>query len=747
MIPPERRIPRALFLVLAAFILLGIIYSSTTPLFEAPDEQWHFAFVRYVAQGKGLPVQSLPLQHLARQEGSQPPLYYLVAAALTFWVNTPDFPEIVWDNPHYGYNVPGIVNDNKNLFIHTSLESFPYQNTALALHLARALSILLGAVAVFFTFRLTQTLLKDTHFSDGTLVPTDDLAVAAAAIVAFTPQFIFISSAVSNDSTIAALTAVALWLLLRLLRSTPRLRDIIILGIVVGSASLAKVSGLALLPFALVVLVWVERKNPKKLIRDVVVLTGSTGLVAGWWYARNLNLYGELTGTTQMLQIFGARTSPLTIQQLWVQLNEVWQTFWLGFGWGNIRAQSTVYDILAIFFIIAAIGLLLALLKRGPMSGLQLGNPAPFLILASWVLVVFISLLRWMMVTQAPHGRLLFPALPAVAPLLVVGWMHWVPGRLQSRAAQLIAVAVSIPAFLAPFLILAPAYAYPQNLTLTDVEKISRRVEITYDDRIKLLAYSVMPHPAQPHDALQLDLYWQALAPMDHDYSINIAALDPETKVIGSRDSYHGHGMLPTRLMSPGQVFHDVYWLPVQTNPLSPTLGYVQVSLYTRKDGNTLSATDPAGNEITPILGRFKILPTHPAVVNPARTVRYQFGDSIALEGYDLQSSGPLRVNLYWRALAPVPLDYTVSLQLLDADGQVIATGDGQPANGMNPTSSWVPREQVFDSHEFKDSTDGGRARAVRVGLYRNETGDRVSIRDAENKDLGNYIVLPIVPP
>ena len=224
MIPRERHIPRALFLVLAAFILLGVIYSSTIPLFEAPDEQWHFAFVRYVAQGNGLPVQSLPLQHLARQEGSQPPLYYLVAAALTFWVNTPDFPEIVWDNPHYGYNVPGIVNDNKNLFIHTSLESFPYQNTSLALHLARALSILLGALAVFFTFRITRTLLEDTRFSDGTPVPGDNLAVAAAAIVAFTPQFIFISSAVSNDSTIAALTALALWLLLRLLHSTPRLQ-------------------------------------------------------------------------------------------------------------------------------------------------------------------------------------------------------------------------------------------------------------------------------------------------------------------------------------------------------------------------------------------------------------------------------------------------------------------------------------------------------------------------------------------
>ena len=503
-------------------------------------------------------------------------------------------------------------------------------------------------------------------------------------------------------------------------------------------------SGLALLPFALVVLLWVGRKNLKWLLRDVIALIGSFGLVAGWWYARNIFLYGELTGTTQMLQIFGARSSPLTLEQLWVQLNEVWQTFWLGFGWGNIRAQPVIYQVLAVFFMIAAIGLALGLLRRGPKSSLQLGDPAPFLLLASWVLIVLISLLRWMTVTQAPHGRLLFPALPALAPLLIVGWMHWVPSRVQSRAAQLIAVAVFIPAFFAPFLVLAPAYVYPQYLTLADAEKIPGRVEITFGDRIKLLAYSVTPHPAQPHDALQLDLYWQALAPMEQDYSINIAALDSETNVIGSRDSYHGHGMLPTRLMSQGQIFHDTYWVPVQTRPLSPTLGYIQVSLYSREGGNTLTATDSAGNEITPILGRFKLLPSHPVSVTPPHVSHFQFGDSIALEGYDIQSSNPLQVNLYWRARASVPLNYTVSLQLLDADGQVIGTGDAQPAKGMNPTSSWVPNEQVFDSHEFVGLADSGRGKALRVGLYRNETGERLEIRDGENKDLGSYIVLPL---
>jgi hypothetical protein len=101
MIRSVLRAHREIALVLALFVALGILYSVTTPLFEAPDEQWHFAFVQHVATGRGLPVQTVAKPtHLARQEGSQPPLYYLLAAAATFWIDTSDYPGIVWENPH-----------------------------------------------------------------------------------------------------------------------------------------------------------------------------------------------------------------------------------------------------------------------------------------------------------------------------------------------------------------------------------------------------------------------------------------------------------------------------------------------------------------------------------------------------------------------------------------------------------------------------------------------------------------------
>jgi hypothetical protein len=46
---------RLLFGLLLAFSLLAVIYSLTTPLFEAPDEPLHYAYVRWLAEGHGLP--------------------------------------------------------------------------------------------------------------------------------------------------------------------------------------------------------------------------------------------------------------------------------------------------------------------------------------------------------------------------------------------------------------------------------------------------------------------------------------------------------------------------------------------------------------------------------------------------------------------------------------------------------------------------------------------------------------------
>ena len=750
----------AIVIVLALFVVLGMVYSTTTPLFEAPDEQWHFAFVQYVATGRGLPVQTEQPTHLARQEASQPPLYYLLAAGVTFWIDTSDYPSIVWENPHYGYNVPGIVNDNKNLFIHTSLENFPYRGAVLAIHLARLLSVLMGALAVLFTYLLALEIFPAQK----------SLAASAGVVIAFVPQFLFVSSAVSNDSTIVALAALSLWLMARLLndRRPLHVRDAITLGVACGLAALAKVSGLGLSTLAVLVLTWHILRQSKirnavlnavkdqksKILFYFLLFTFTFSLVAGWWYARNLILYGELTGTVRMNEIFHLRAAPMSLDQLLVQLHDVWETFWVGFGWGNIRAHPLIYTGIGIFVALGVIGWAFRIRN----SQLAIRH-SPFAILCAWIALMFAALIYWIQTTQAPHGRLFFPALPAIAVLLVFGLAHWL---MTNRRWPLLHLEPTFPrlrvgglnwgfgislfalAVLAPFAILQPAYAFPQSLDAAP--STIRRVDINYGDQMKLLGYELSERRALPGDAVMLTLYWQSLAAMERDYSIGIHLIDAQQHVIGARDSYPGHGMLPTRLWFAGQIIRDVYWLPIDANA-SPGGAQIQVSLYTREDKRDLPSRDPNGQAITPIIGQIKIASAAPQTVPRMQIpTQYTWGSQIALMGYDLiNAAAPnqgFELKLYWQRATPMDVDYTIFVHALDTNGTIVAQQDRQPMNGANPTSLWDDGEIVAERYAFSIPWNASSANRIVVGVYRADTGERLTVVDAQGNVIGDQVTL-----
>ena len=417
---------RAIYFLVALFVLLGALYSITTPIFEAGDELWHYPYVQWLARGNGLPVQDPTQKQLWEQEGGQPPLYYSLAAASTFWIDTSDMPERLWRNPFAKIGVP-LAFGNKNLIVHTHAENFPWQGTTLAVHLIRFLSLIFSAGTVFLTYKIAReilsrgfaaTALESAPYASSpssSLIPhPSSLALLAASFVAFNPMFLFISASVNNDALAALLATSVIYLMVRLVTRGATNQRVFILGIIVAFAILTKVSNLALGIVGMSVLAYCawRTKNLVHFLLYTLYFLLPIVVLDAWWFARNYLLYNDPLAFNVWLQIAGGRP-PQTLLGLFDEFQGFRISFWGNFGGVNVIAPEWVYTTLDFFTLLAVVGLVIGAWRRA--------LPALLWIPALHLAVVFIALIRWTLMTYASQGRLIFPAIAVVAILFAFG--------------------------------------------------------------------------------------------------------------------------------------------------------------------------------------------------------------------------------------------------------------------------------------------------------------------------------------
>jgi len=91
------------------------------------------------------------------------------------------------------------------------------------------------------------------------------------------------------------------------------------------------------------------------------------------------------------------------------------------------------------------------------------------------------------------------------------------------------------------------------------------------------------------------------------------------------------------------------------------------------------------------------------------------FGDTLNLMKAEVsQAEGIIRANLWWTANAPPPLDYSISVFILDETGATVAQNDTPPPI---PTSQWQPGTLYFDPHQLVHALPAGRY-SVNLRVY-----------------------------
>lgn len=721
-----------IWIVTLVFVALSTLYSFLNPIFEAPDELWHYKYIVHLARGGGLPVQTAePEANVAQQEGSQPPLYYVLGAIVA--LGPGKLLGIEDSDQQYRLNQLAVGqpdSEEKAMVLHTGQEGFPYRGSLALAHLLRLLSVLLGLGTLLVTYRIALELLPGRR----------DIATMAVAFNAFIPMFGFMSASINNDNLATLVSSLTLWQTLRLARLGPSLRRTLLIGGLVGLAALTKLNGLVLVPLALlgiVVFAWRRRAFRPSIVHGAIILATAVA-VAGWWYLRNMRLYGDLLGLDLMLQVAGRKSaSPgLPVDSL-SELHILLMSFWGVFGWSNVFAAPwfyTVYDAVAISALagLAIYSLRLAI-KRDASNG------AGLTLLAAWVALFLAALFRWMQTADsAAQGRLLFPAISAVSVLAVAG-LATLPRRIVPATGGLIALSMAILSFTAPFTFIIPAYpAQPQPVTAEALDPGMHRVDIDFGGQIQLAGFELAPRKIKPGQAVQLTFYWRVRQPTSQYLSLYLYFQDRT----GERASFRGRGTFRVDDWEEGQLLRTEHLVVVPEN-IKPLLLQVHLGLYDPMTGERLEARDgqerPLGGSA--LLSYVRVMPSvSPEAVSASPTMPI-FDRQVALVNWDLSwesavPGGTLTGDLYWQALQPLEKNYTVFVQLLGPDG-VLAQYDAEPQGGEYPTSFWDPQEIVPDhfSLSLPSQMPPGRYPLI-VGLYEPATMQRLPVGNS------NYVTL-----
>ena len=753
--------PRAWLTIIAAgFIILATVYSLVTPLFEASDELWHYPMIRYLADHRlSLPVQDPANPGPWRQEGSQPPLYYMIGAAATFWIDTSDIDAVRRINPHADIGVV-VPDGNANMVAHdTAREAFPWSGTALAMHIVRFLSILMGLGTVLLAYALGRELFP----------ATPALALAAAAFVAFNPMFLFISAVINNDNLSTLLATALLLMVVRLINrsdSAPEPRLYVLIGVTAGAGMLAKYQIGFMLPLIALALLIVSLRTRdwRPVVIGGAVSGGLTILIAGWWYWRNYDLYGDATGINVFLDIVGRRAVPADLHQLWTERETFMMSFWGFFGGVNVPLSDAVYLLFNMLAGFAALGVLVALAREAWFRWRTRTCPpdralyAARLFAVIWPVVVFISLLSWTRQTWASQGRLWFSAIAPLSLWIAVGLASWSPGsRLGARLnLGMAVVAFASIALAAPFTTIRPAYTLDRDATWRgDTLETGALVTACFsepgtpDQDALCTAAHTLEGAIRPGEYLRFSPAMTVKHAMTRNWSLFVHLVNQDGTIEAQRDIYPGGGLLATADLDAGEAWNNMIAVQIPTGIYTPQTLDVYLGLYdlVSPTFERMIVTGREADETRRLhVGQVRLETPPGDVPNP---VDVNFGDVLELAGYEIDDRSltpgeDMTITLHWRGLVQTDTDYVVSVQVIDPDPARLtkAAQDDRPPDP--PTPTWTSGELVSDTRTLTIAPDAppGRYRVMVVVYPADDPAPPLRIRSGTGGQSEDFVWL-----
>ncbi len=739
--------PNALaLLILVLFAFLALQSAAAVPLFEASDEAAHFLYAHHLAEYGTLPdIPTRDALDAAAARGDvvaqwtieshQPPLYYALGALLISSTAREDLTDYLRSNDLIF--TWGRREGNHNQWLH--LPTLPRGDTHVAVWTLRLFSLALACGTLWCIYRAA-------HLASGSAA----VALTAMLTTASIPTFAAISASVNNDSLVAFLSAAAVYWTLRVMRRGLWKYDWAVIALIVSAIALTKFTGLSVV--AVIALgLWFAVRSRTITRRQALATLGAivlfTALNAGWWYARNWQLHGDPLALAATQALWGRDFAVASESGgLLAEIPRIWSSFWLMIGHLHLPVWGPLWFYAAVLVIcgLSVVGWLLmnrtfaphpqplshANGQRGAIWVLALAAVLPVAVLVYGTRTVDIS-----------YGRLLFPGLVGMSPLLVLGWR-----RLFGRYAVVLALPLLIMTALMPYTVIRPAY--PALEAVAALPESAIPLNIGTDEGLTILGYEPPPQLIETGNAPPLTIYLRGSDPRNP--ALTVSWLSPvQAQNLGQITVYPG--MSPTDALADAAIYKAV----VPTAPLfsgcddcAIRTGLLRLELKWQTDGITSLSTVLSDGQAAPILLDGPVYIDAAAV--SGGDVLATFGTVVRLRDSQLTlQDEALNLRLVWQVDAAPPPDLTLTAQVFDADGAFVTNSDGDIAG--YPARVWIPGTAVEDIRilELPDDLPAGTY-TVAVGWYTRGDLARLPVSADETRDnlavIGTFEVIIEAP-
>jgi 4-amino-4-deoxy-L-arabinose transferase-like glycosyltransferase len=438
---------RAVPIVWKFFIALMIAYlgkeainSVLFPPFTGHDEVAHYSYLRTVATEHRIPELG---------KDRLPNSLYRYCWYTLAW--RPCYP----DNEEYRANPPQVaIYDDGNVYPvgvqyaanHPPLYYFlltpaylltENQSPASQVYFLRALTIPFGALTVLFAFLAVRLIFPNDRF----------LSITVPAFVAWQPQVSYEAAMLNNDIVCIAFYSLILYELVFGIRHSFSRRLSAAIGVSLGLALLSKSTATTALPIiAVAMIVSFGWRNYRLWLGRGIITAGLASLVSAPWYIYLYRTYGNFSGLPQLKELqSGWNESGGSFFNLLFNADFVatrWQETWGEFGWRLIHINNTVLWIILIPFVVAVIGCFKYLrravinreLARGECVNGSVFELAPWQAWAVGLMaitfgVAYLAIVQFGTEFSLTQARYYFPAINALALLLMLGFRTLIPDR------------------------------------------------------------------------------------------------------------------------------------------------------------------------------------------------------------------------------------------------------------------------------------------------------------------------------